>query len=107
MSIHLSVEDNFSFKGFNPTSDLRWYCKQVYCRVENRSPSEASKVAFVIKTKNGYEGLIRVVSASGTFMVTSSKTKPTHLIDDLYSQFSQKISMWSQERNLRHRDLTR
>lgn len=99
--------DNFDFKGFSPTSDLKSYCKQVYYRVENRSPSMASKVAFVIKTKEGYEGLIRVVSSSGAFVVTSSKKKPTHLIDDLYSQFSQKISLWNRQRDLCNRTLTR
>jgi len=92
--------ENFNFKGFQPNSDLKSYCKQIYSRVENRAPSKCSKVAFVMKTKNGYEGLIRIVSSSGTFIVTSSSEKPNRLIDDLYLKFSQKISIWNKERNL-------
>ena len=104
MSVHFETTDNFAFKGFNPTSNLRSYGKQIYCRVEDKSPYEASKIAFVIKTQEGYEGLIRVVSSAGTFMVTSSNKKPTHLIDDLYSQFSQQISLWNSRRNFNSKE---
>lgn len=92
-------EDNFIFKGFDPTSILKSYCKQVYCSVEDKSPSEATKVAWVLRTKDGkYTGVIRVVSASGSFFVTSTNREPRHLIDDLYSQFSDKIAVWNRNR---------
>ena len=99
-NLEVQSQSNFTFKGFDPKSDLKSYCKQVYCRVEDKSPSESSKVAFVVKTKDGYEGLIRVVSASGTFMVTSVHKNPDYLVDDLYSQFSEKISLWIKNRRL-------
>ena len=94
----LFTEDNFTFKGFDPNQSLKSYCKQIYCQVEDKSPSSASKTAFVVKTKEGYEGLIRVVSSSGTFMVTSSHKQAQDLIDNLYSQFTRQISHWSQNR---------
>ncbi|MDE0151156.1 MAG: hypothetical protein OXK80_01490 [Bdellovibrionales bacterium] len=92
-------EDNFVFKGFDPTSFLKSYCKQVYSSVEDKSPSEATKVAWVVRTKDGhYKGVIRVVSASVSFFVTSTNKEPRHLIDDLYSQFSDKIAVWNRNR---------
>lgn len=92
--------ENFTFEGFDPSADLKSYCKQIFCRVEDKSPSESVKVASVVKTGNGYEGLIRVISSSGTFFVTSAGKQPDHLIDDLYSKFSQQISSWSRSREL-------
>lgn len=92
-------EDNFTFKGFDPTAFLKSYCKKIYYSVEDRSPSEATKVAWVVRTKDGkYKGVIRVVSASGSFFVTSTNKEPRHLIDDLYSQFSSKIAVWNSNR---------
>ena len=96
----LEERSNFTFEGFNPSSDLKSYCKQIFCRVEDRSPSSSVKAATLVKTDDGYEGVIRVVSASGTFFVTSSSKKPDHLIEDLYSKFSQQISSWSRSREL-------
>ena len=91
--------DNFVFKGFDPTSFLKSYCKQIYCSVEDKSPSEAAKEAWVVKTKDGhYKGVIRVVSASVSFFVTSTNKEPRHLVDDLYSQFSDKITVWNRNR---------
>ncbi len=92
-------EDNFIFKGFNPTSVLKSYCKQIYSSVEDKSPSEAIKVAWVLRTEDGkYTGVIRVVSASVSFFITSTNREPRHLIDDLYSQFSNKITVWNRNR---------
>ena len=97
--LYLSDEDNFVFKDFDPTSFLKSYCKQIYYSVEDKSPSEAIKVAWILRTKDGhYKGVIRVVSASGNFFVTSTNKDPRHLIDDLYSQFSDKISVWNRNR---------
>ncbi len=96
---YLLDADNFIFKGFDPTSVLKSYCKQIYCSVEDKSPSEATKSAWVLKTEDGkYTGVIRVVSASLSFVVTSTSKEPRHLIDDLYSQFSSKISVWNHNR---------
>ena len=97
-----SISDNFAFKGFDPTEDMKSYCKQVYCDVESKAPSTAAKTALIIKTGKGYEGLLRVVSASGTFMAAAANDQLTHLVDDLYSQFSQQISAWYNYRNCQH-----
>ena len=96
---YLLDADNFVFKGFDPTSFLKSYCKQIYCSVEDKSPSEATRAAWVVKTKDGhYKGVIRVVSASVSFFVTAANKEPRHLVDDLYSQFSAKITVWNRNR---------
>jgi len=96
---YLLDADNFVFKSFDPTSFLKSYCKQIYCSVEDKSPSEAIKVAWILRTKDGhYKGVIRVVSASVSFFVTSTNREPRHLVDDLYSQFSHKIATWNRNR---------
>ena len=94
----LSVEPNFTFEGFDPSSDLKSYCKQIFCYVEDRSPCQSVKIASVVKVGDNYKGLIRVVSPAGTFLVSSANKKPDHLIDDLYSQFSQQIYQRMSER---------
>ena len=98
--LDLESESNFTFEGFNPSADLKSRCRKIFCRVEDRSPSSSVKSASLTKTRNGYEGLIRVVSSCGTFYVASSAKEPSLLIDDLYTQFSQQISSWSRSREL-------
>ena len=92
--------DNFVFKGFDPSDDLKGYCKEVYSRVENRAPSESRKIAFISKTNAGYEGSFRITSASGVFKANSSNTKAKTLIDELYNKMSLQILDWHKSRSI-------
>ena len=96
----VGIRSSFTFEGFSPSADLRSYCDQVFYRVESKSPSESVKEASVTKKESGYEGAIKVVSPSGTFIVTSNHTQLNDLIDDLYAKFSEEISVWSRSREL-------
>ena len=90
--------DNFVFKGFNPSDDLKIYCKEVYCRIEDKAPSESKKTAFISKTNKGYEGTVRVSSASGLFKANSKNPSAKSLIDELYQKMSLQFLDWSQTR---------
>ena len=92
--------DNFVFKGFDPSDDLKVYCKEVYSRVEDKAPSESRKMAFITKTSKGYEGSFRITSASGIFKVNSKNTEPKSLIDELYKKMSLQILDWNKTRNI-------
>ena len=96
--MYLSGQDNFVFKGFDPTDDLKLYCKEVYSLVEDKAPSESTKTAFIIKTTKGYEGVFRVTSASGIFKANSKHAKPKPLIDELYKKMSLQILDWKNNR---------
>ena len=95
----MSFADNFEFKGFHPSDDLKVYCKEVYCRVEDKAPSESTKIAFISKTHKGYEGSFRVTSASGVFKANSKNKEAKSLIDELYKKMSLQILDWSNTRN--------
>lgn len=91
--------DNFEFKGFNPSDDLKVYCKEVYNLVEDKAPSESIKTAFISKTNKGYEGSFRVTSASGVFKANSKNREAKSLIDELYKKMSLQILDWNKTRD--------
>ncbi len=93
-------KDNFIFKDFEPNRFLKAYCKQVYCLVEERAPSDATKIALLYRVRTGFEGSVRIVSESCTFFITSIHSEPRLVVDDLYTQFTQKIFHWIQNREL-------
>ena len=90
--------DNFVFKGFDPSDDLKIYCKEVYCLIEGKAPSESKKTACISKTNTGYEGSVRVSSASGLFKANSESPSAKSLIDELYQKMSLQFLDWSQTR---------
>ena len=90
--------DNFVFKGFDPSDDLKVYCKEVYHRVEDRAPSESTKIAYISKTNKGYEGTFRITSASGIFKANLKSTEAKSLIDKLYKEMSLQILDWNKTR---------
>ena len=92
--------DNFVFKGFNPSDDLKVYCKEVYSRVEDKAPSESKKTASISKTSMGYEGSFHVASASGVFKANSRNREAKSLIDELYNKMSLQILDWYKTRDV-------
>ena len=96
----IESKDNFIFKGFEPSRFLSSYCKQIYCLIEEKAPCNSRKTATILKSKKGYEGSIRIVSDSCTFLVTSMQSEPRMVVKDLYAQFTQKISYWIKNRDI-------
>ena len=96
--------DNFVFKGFQPSSELKLYGKEVYSRVEGKAPSESKKVAFISKTNEGYMGSFRIASASGIFKANSRHIQPKPLIDELYRKMSSQILDWNKNRAIQFQD---
>lgn len=92
--------DNFVFRGFDPSDDLKVYCKEVYSRVEDKAPSESRKIAFITKTNKGYEGSFRITSASGIFKANSKNAEAKSLIDELYKKMSLQILDWNKTRSI-------
>ena len=90
--------DNFEFKGFDPSNELRRYCKEMYSRMEDKAPSESTKKAFIVKTNTGYKGVLRITSASGIFEADSKQQELKSLIDELYKKMSLQILDWSKKR---------
>lgn len=91
--------DNFLFEGFDPSQDLRSYCKDIYTLIEGDSPSESSKQACICKSTTGYKGTVKVVFASGSFVVESLDKELTTMLDKLKIQFLLQVSSWRQTRN--------
>ena len=91
-------KDNFAFRGFEPNRFFKAYCKQIYCLMEERSPCDATKNALISRTKNGFEGSVRIISGSCTFLITADGSQPRLVIEELYSQFTQQIHKWIQNR---------
>ncbi len=96
--------DNFIFKGFSPSDDLKVYCKEVYSRVEDKAPSESTKTAFISKTSKGYEGSFHVASASGVFKANSKNREAKSLIDELYKKMAIQFLDWHKTRGISFRE---
>lgn len=94
--------DNFEFKGFDPSNEVKRYCKELHSRMEDKAPSESTKKAFIVKTSTGYRGILRITSASGVFEADSKKEELKSLIDELYKKMSLQILDWSKKRVWRH-----
>ena len=94
-------EDNFQFKGFVPTQNLKEKCSCIYENVENYSPSEAIKEARLIKyNHNYYVGELKITSAACIFTVTSRENDPNLSVDRLYKKFRRKMLVWSKSRDM-------
>ena len=99
MAFTMERQDNFEFKGFSPKVDLRQKAKEIYNLVENRSPSESTKVASITKINKGYEIQLKITSGSCAFNITTRKQNCSDAMDQLYEKFLDKILVWKKERS--------
>ncbi len=97
-------KDNFIFEGFRPSDELKIYGKEIYSRVEDKAPSESTKIAFISKTHRGYEGSFRIASAVGVFKANSKNSQPKLLIDELYKKMSLQILAWNKNRGIQFQE---
>ena len=96
----MNSPDNFEFNGFEPNSELKRQCQEMYSLMEDRAPSESTKQASITKMPLGYKANLKVTSASCMFEVSAREREPLHLINELYKRFSEEILIWNQNRNL-------
>ena len=99
MNFTMEKQDNFEFKGFTPRLALKQKAKDIYTSVENRSPSESTKVASITKIKEGYQAQLKITSASCIFEITTKKKTCSVAMDQLYERFLSEILNWNKERN--------
>ena len=90
----------FEFKGFEPNSELKQKCREIFSLMEGRAPSESAKQVSITKIPWGYRGNLKITSASCIFEVSVKEREPSHLVNKLYKKFSMEILNWNKNRNL-------
>lgn len=88
----------FKFEGFEPTSDLRAFAKDVLWHVEEKAPSQSFHHAILKKTSKGYTGSIKVSSEVGIFEAEFSHETPETVLEALYKKIKKDLSLWKKDR---------
>ena len=92
-------ENNFKFRGFNPSPQLKKITESFYQMIENRSPSDSKTEAVITKRDGFYEAKLCICSASScSFQIESQDKNELRSINDLQEKFLRRILAWSQNK---------
>ena len=94
------MSDTFHFRGFEPTDEVKALAKELFHRLEGRSPSQSFQSGQLEKTREGYLGLFRVNSTVGNFKAQSQAEDPKECLQQIYSQVKDNLMKWSRSRIL-------
>jgi ribosome-associated translation inhibitor RaiA len=86
------------FKGFEPTQELKKIAKGAIGRILGESPSDAASVVRMVKTKAGFEAVMRVSSLAGTFLAHATEADPISAIERLFERVEDQVAAWRRAR---------
>lgn len=90
----------FEFFGFEPSKEMRSVANEILGHVVGDSPSDANSVAKLTKTQRGFEGLLRVSSVAGTFLVNVVETDPVRAMQKLHEKIFEQLNKWKEKRDI-------
>jgi hypothetical protein len=99
MPNEVEVSD-FKFIDFEPTAILAKKAVLKLGRIFGESPSDSSALAFMRKTRNGFEGRLHIRSAVGTFMADVIGEDPLKVLNSLSRKIRSQLRVWKRERAL-------
>lgn len=89
---------NFVFEGFEPSSDLMTYSKEIFWLIEDKSPSQSAKSAVLKRNSGSYEAHVKISSASGIFEASATNENPENCIEDVYLKVKSLMRTWAKNR---------
>ncbi len=92
--------EKFEYIDFEPTSILTLRAKEKLNRIFGESPSDSSTRGFLRKTREGFQGVMHVRSAVGTFMADVIGEDPVAVVDTLSRKIRSQLRMWKRQRQL-------
>ena len=99
MPSEVEVSD-FKFIDFEPTTQLAKKAVLKLGRIFGESPSDSSALAFMRKTRDGFEGRLHIRSAVGTFMADVIGEDPFEVLNALSRKVRSQLRIWKSERQL-------
>ncbi|MGE4131628.1 MAG: hypothetical protein AB7F86_08310 [Bdellovibrionales bacterium] len=90
----LSEDVQISYRGFEPTQDVRTSLYYILNRLHLKSPSQSFLTATFTRAGEVFEGVIQVTSNVENFAVKASDVHLTKLTETLFSKLGQKLESW-------------
>ena len=92
--------EKFEYIDFEPTNILIGRAKEKLSLIFGESPSDSSTHALLRKTREGFEGVMHIRSAVGTFMADVIGEDPNEVIDSLALKIRSQLRSWKSQRQL-------
>ena len=90
--------ERFEFIDFEPAHDLATMAKEKLNRIFGESPSDSTTRALLRKTRDGFEGVMQVKSAVGTFVADVIGEDPKEVVDSLSNKIRSQLQSWKRKR---------
>lgn len=89
---------SFSFIGFEPSHMLENLAITKFLRIHSEAPSDSSALAYVKKTLQGFEGVLHIRSAVGSFVAKVVSEDPQKAIEAVSQNIRTQLQTWKSSR---------
>jgi hypothetical protein len=94
------INNSVEFAGFEPDNGVRKSICQTLDVILGCAPSDASSSATMRKTREGFEGSLRLNSQAGTFAARVFASNPVEAMQRLNERIFEQIRSWRSHRRL-------
>lgn len=92
------MNEDFTYVGFEPTTEEKSLAKKIYWQLEENAPVFAAKTAVLKKSGNEYIGQIKIASHAGNFLAEAQSQCARDVIQQLSDKMIQQLKHWKQSR---------
>ena len=92
--------EKFEYIDFEPTVSLKTRAKESFSRIFGESPSDSSTRAFLRKTRDGFQGVMQIRSAVGTFVADVIGEDPIEVVESVSRKIRSQLVSWKRDRTL-------
>lgn len=92
--------EKFEYIDFEPPQTLVGRAKDRLNLIFGESPSDSSMRALMKKSRDGFEGMMQIRSAVGTFVADVIGEDPHEVVDSLASKIRSQLRSWKAQRQL-------
>lgn len=93
-----SIQEQFEFLDFQPNLELRGLASQILSEILGYAPSDASSVARVVRTRDGFEATVKINSLAGTFAACTADSDAKEAVQSLSDRILDQLGRWRQMR---------
>ena len=86
------------FKNFIPSTEDKNILSNTFAWIQETAPSDAIFTSELEKTKNLFQGSIRIVANAGTFIAHASAKSPVDLMRKLKHKIGSQMKTWKAHR---------
>lgn len=93
-----SEQTKFEFLDFQPDACLKGLASRILSEILGHAPSDASSVARVVRTRDGFEASVKLNSLVGTFTACEAGRDPVEAVQSASDRILDQIGQWRQAR---------